>query len=164
MGVSALRATACAGVLVGGLILGNSAAGVARADPGGWGHGGRDGQSSKGVNERGGRGHAILRHVSEHRKRHHNAALDTRPTTFGSESESGVVAGEPSLATFSEATEPDPEPEPDLAPGERGADPDGTDGTEPGGSADRAPVPDTGGDGSDYSDYSTTLSRPPTRS
>jgi hypothetical protein len=46
-----------------------------------------------------------------------------------------------------------------LAPDERGADPDGTDvgtdpggGTEPGGDAGPEPVPDTGGDGSDYSD------------
>ena len=38
MGVSVLRVAACAGLLVGGLLLGDSAAGTAVADPGGAGH------------------------------------------------------------------------------------------------------------------------------
>ena len=50
MGVSVLRVAACAGLLVGVLLLGDSAAGTAVADPGGAGHRHSDEQSSKAVN------------------------------------------------------------------------------------------------------------------
>ena len=73
MGVSALRVAASAGVLVGVLIFGTSAAGLALADPGGGAHHHRDGESSKGVNgDRAGWGHAIMRNLGERRKRHHD--------------------------------------------------------------------------------------------
>ena len=72
MGVSAVRVTACAGVLVGGLMLATGAAGLACADPGDLGHWRLDGQSSKGVNaERAGRPHGIIRGLGERRRRHH---------------------------------------------------------------------------------------------
>ncbi len=169
MGVSALRATACAGVLVGCLMLGDSAAGLAVADPGGFGHGRRDEGSSKAVNhERASRAATIRRVARERRRRHHHVAQDAPPTTFGSGRESAYAATESDVATFSDATEPAPEPEPapELAPDtERGADPDvGTEGTEPGGGtdpgggSDPAPPADTGGDGSDYSDNDTVVS------
>ena len=119
MGVSALRATACAGVLVGCLMLGESAAGLAVADPGGCGHGRRDEGSSKTVDhERAGRAATVRRVAGERRGRHHHVAQDAPPTTFGSGRESAYAAPESDVATFSDATEPAPEPAPDT---ERGA-------------------------------------------
>lgn len=118
MGVSALRATACAGVLVGCLMLGESAAGLAVADPGGFGHGRRDEGSSKTVDhERAGRAATVRRVAGERRGRRHQVAQDAPPTTFGSGRESADTAPESDVATFSDATEPAPEPAPDTERG-----------------------------------------------
>ena len=154
MGVSAFRAAACAGVLVGGLMLGDSAIGLAVADPGGNGHVHRDRQSGKYVNsERTGWGHANDRNAGERRRRKLSEPQEAPPATFGSERESGYAKAESTIATLSDI----PEPEPELVPDpDREANPDGTDGAEPagapGGDVDPGLPPDTGGDGSDYSD------------
>jgi hypothetical protein len=161
MGVSALRVAACAGVLVGGLMLGTSAAGPASADTPGWGHLRRDGQSGKGV-EHLGRPHGILGAVGEWRKRHHPGESSPAPTTFGAARESEVTASESTATTFGEVTDP---PAPDLAPGDdREASPEapdvGTEGAVPGGEteennsgetdADSLNNAEVGGEGSDY--------------
>ena len=87
--MSALRVTACAGVLVGGLMLGYSTAGIALADPGGSGYGLSDEQSSKGVNnEHVGLNQVIHRILGEHRRRAHKDAQSAPRAKIGSEPDS----------------------------------------------------------------------------
>ena len=93
MGMSALRVTACAGVLVGGLMLGYSTAGRALADPGGSGYRLSDEQSSKGVNnEHAGLNQVIHRILGEHRRRAHKEAQSAPRAKIGSEPDSGREA------------------------------------------------------------------------
>ncbi len=158
MGVSALRVTACAGVLMGGLMLGTDA-GPAGADPGGV-HLRGDGQF--GI-ERLGRHHRF-RGVAERRKRHSIDESTSAPTTFSSEQTSTVAASETTATTFGDVTDP---PAPDVAPGDdRQTNPDGTDvgtdGTVPGaetqgpdvdaGGADSLGNAEVSGTGSDYAE------------
>ena len=136
MGVSALRVTACAGVLMGGLMLGTGA-GPAGADPGGV-HLRGDGQA--GI-ERLGRHHR-LGGVAERHNRHSVDESTSAPTTFSSEQTSTVAASETTATTSGDVTDP---PAPELAPGDdRQANPDGTDGTVPGGET-QGPDVDAGG-------------------
>jgi hypothetical protein len=174
MGLSAVRVAACASALVGGLILGDSAVGVAVADPGGGDRRHSDEQSSKGVNdEHGSLNHLIHRILSEHRRRTNKDTQSAPRAKIGSDPDSGFVASESNAATtFADADEvtdsPDPEPDPDLAPdGGREADPDGIQGgtegtdpddgttegtdTNPGADAESLNNTEVGG-GSDYSD------------
>lgn len=163
MGVSALRIAACAGVLVGALILGGCGAGLACADPGGAHHSRIDQQSSKGVNnDRMGLAGVIQRILGQHRKRVRNEAHSRPRVKFGSEPVAGITASESTVATFAEAGE---EPAPELAQGdERDGDPAagtdggaGTDGVDAGGidtGAGTETVSDAegSGGGSDYID------------
>ena len=154
MGVSALRVAACAGLLLGGLMLGASTAGLAVADPGGARHGPSDEQSSKGANsEHAGLPHVIRRILSEHRKRARTHTRDAPQAKIGSKPDSDFTASESNVASFAEVDEaPAPEVAPEVAPDdERGADPAGT---EEGAGADGvAPVDGTDpGGGSDYID------------
>ena len=111
MGVSALRVAACAGVLIGGLILGDSGAGLAFADPADMGHGSRERESSKDVNnERPSLSRMIDRILSEHRKRTSNAPRRAPRAKIGSEPDSGFTASESNVATSAEAGD-DPDPE-----------------------------------------------------
>ena len=134
MGVSALRIAACAGVLVGGLILGGCAAGLACADPGGAGHSRIDEQSSKGVNnDRAGLARVIQRILGEHRKRVRNEVHSHPRVKFGSKPDIGITTSESTRestgVTFAETGE---DPAPEVARGnERDVDPAaGTDQTE----------------------------------
>ena len=125
MGVSVLRVAACAGLLVGVLLLGDSAAGTAVADPGGAGHRHSDEQSSKAVNnEHSTLSHIIRRIFSEHRKWAGSSARSAPQAKIGSAPDSSFIASESNEATtFADADDvTDPE----------GAQP-GTDGTEPAG-------------------------------
>lgn len=129
MGVSALRVAACAGLLLGGLMLGASTAGLAIADPGGARHGPSNEQSSKGVNnEHASLPHAIRRILSEHRKRARTHTRDAPQAKIGSKPDSDFTASESNVAPFAEVDEePAPEVAPEVAPDdERGADPAGT--------------------------------------
>ena len=171
MSVSALRVAACAGVLIGGLMLGDSTVGLAFADPGGGWQRHSDEQSSKGVNS----DHVVIsqmihRILSEHRQRMYKAALSAPRAKIGSEPDSSFVASESSVATtvagVDEVTDP---PDPDLAPdGGREEGPDGTqvgtdadggttDGTDidPSGGADTLNNAEVAGGGSDYTDNAT---------
>jgi hypothetical protein len=124
MGASALRIAACAGVLVGGLILGGSGAGLAFADPADVGHASHERESSKGVNnERPSLTRIIHRILSEHRKLTSNVPRRAPRAKIGSEPDSGFTASESNLATFAEAGD-DPDPEL-LGDNERGAEPGG---------------------------------------
>ncbi len=124
MGASALRIAACAGVLVGGLILGGSGAGLASADPDGVGQGSHERESSKGVNnERPSLTRIIHRILSEHRKLTSNAPRRAPRAKIGSEPDSGFTASESNMATFAEPGD-DPDPEL-LGDNERGAEPGG---------------------------------------
>ena len=115
MGVSPLRAAACAGMLVCGLVVGNSATGIAIADTGATGEIAQDGESSKDIaSEHAGSGAQVLSGAGEHEPQH----LDQPPTAFGSGREDDDGAGETAAATFSEIGEPAPEvaPKPNEAP------------------------------------------------
>ncbi len=137
MVASALRLGLCACALVGGLILGDSGAGLASADPAGVGQGSHDRESSKDVNnERPSLNRIIHRILSEHRKRSRSEPRRAPRAKIGSKPGSGFTASESSAATFAES---DDEPDPDLAPdNERGAEPGGSDG-----SASKAPTAPT---------------------
>ena len=125
MGVSALRVAACAGVLVGALMLGDSAAGFAFADPGGADPGLSDEQPSKGANqEHASLAQVIQRVLSEHRRRIRHDAHHRPRVKFGSAPDSFVSASETDLSTFPEGNEEQPEGVP--AGNERDADPVGT--------------------------------------
>lgn len=159
MGVSVLRVAACAGVLVGGLILGDSTAGIAVAEPGGGGYRHSDEQYSKGVNnEHPSLSRVIHRILSEHRKRPDNTARSAQRGKIGSEPDSSFIASEPSAAaTLADADGVTDPPDPELAPdGGREAAPDGTqvgtDGTDPGGGAELLNNAEVGSGGSDYTD------------
>jgi hypothetical protein len=121
MGVSAVRVMAGAGVLVGGLMLATSAADLASADSGNWGHRHTDEPSGKGVNnEGGGRISAIIRSAGEGLKRHNDDESSSPSTIFG-DGRGGTVAGSESSVVDTGA-----EPGPALSPGpERDANPDG---------------------------------------
>ncbi len=176
MGVSALRVAACAGVLCGALMLSDSAAGFAFADPGGAGPGLSDEQPSKGVNKE----HATLAHIiqrilSEHRRRVRHEAHHRPRVKFGSAPDSFVTASETDLSTLAEVNEEQP---PEVAAGnQRDADPaaatdvevysDGVDsgaGTQPGvdsgAAADPAVVPAADENGSDYIDKTAVAAQP----
>ncbi len=170
MGVSALRVTACAGVLVAGLILGDSGTGLALADPGSHEFDRLHEQLSKGVkNLKDGLAHAHRRHPVGHRKQSHgDVAQGTPSAKTGSQEESAyaatesTVVTESTMATLSDEGAPAPEvaPDPDRQVSPDGSDVGGigTEGTDPGvdlqAAPEAAPVDptDTGGDGSDYSD------------
>ena len=118
MGASALRLAACACVLVGGLILGGSGAGLASADPWGVGQGSHDRESSKDVNnDRPSLNRIIHRILSEHRKLR---AAASRGEPHGPRSapkpDSGLTASESTVATFAES---DDEPDPDVGARQR---------------------------------------------
>jgi hypothetical protein len=125
MGVSAIRNAACAGVLVGALVLGGLAAAPAFADPGDGGRGARDTESSKGVNsERPSLGRVIQRMVSEHRKRMANEPRRAPRARIGTQPDGVVTTSEPEAATFAEPVEepaPDPAPDNDRDAGGSGA-------------------------------------------
>src|SRR3954469_5550926 len=140
MGVSVLRVAACAGLLVGVLLLGDSAAGIADADPGGVGPRASDEQSSKGVNkEHPSLSHVIHRILSEHRKRTGISAPSVPQAKIGSTPGSGLEASESNVVTtVADVDDATDAPEPELAPDNgREADPGeaqvDTDGTEAGG-------------------------------
>jgi hypothetical protein len=157
MGVSALRVAACAGVLVGGLVLGLSAAGIGSADPGFDGRGPKETESSNGVNnDRPRLGQIIRRILSEHRSRAGRESRTVPQAKIGSEPDSGSPASESNAASVAEpADAPADEPAPELVPdNERGADPagysaggDGGGGAQPAGTGPAQP-PAAGG--SDY--------------
>lgn len=154
MGVSVLRIAACAGVLVGGLMLGNTTAGFAVADPGGASDRYSDEQSSKGVNNNHpSLSHLIHRIISEHRRPHQNGARSAPQAKIGSEPDSSFIASEPTASTFADVNE-EPAPDPELAPdNERGAETTGSDttGSDSGAGGDGVdPGADPGG--SDYTD------------
>ncbi len=155
MGVSAVRLAACAGVLVGGLMLCNSATGLASADEGDVGHGSRDRESSKGVNyERPSLSRVIHRILSEHRKLKSNAPRRAPRAKIGSDPDSGFTASESNATTFAEAPDEPDEPAPELVPdGERAAEPAGTE------QAGTAPAPQAAG-GSDYIDNTVVNAAP----
>src|SRR4051812_41893887 len=95
MRVPVLRAAACAGLLVGVLLLGDSVAGIAVADPGGAGHHRSDQQSSKAVNtEHSTLAHIIRRIFSEHRKRAVTSARSALQAKIGSAPDSSSIASE----------------------------------------------------------------------
>ena len=125
MGVSVVRVAACAGLLVGVLLLGDSAAGTAVADPGGASHRHSDEQSSKAVNNV----HPTLSHIirrifSEHRKWADSAPRSAPQAKIDSVPDSSFIASESKEATtFADA---------DDATDPEGTQP-GTDGTEPAG-------------------------------
>jgi hypothetical protein len=111
MAVSSLRIAACAGVLVCGLILGNSSAWLASADPGDNGYDRGDTESSKIANyQRPSLNRVINRILSEHRRRIRNEPRSAPRPIFGSEPDSSFTASEPSATTL---VEPDVEPSPD---------------------------------------------------
>ena len=154
---------ACAGVLVGGLVLGDSA-GTAFADPGDGTLGPSDRVSSKRVNsERHGLANVIHRIISEHRKRVRHEQRSAPKTKVGSDLVSGFTASEPIVATLAEISD-EPAPGPELAPdGELGVDPvetyagEGADGADPAGWTDPGVVPpadpaEAPGGGSAYGD------------
>jgi hypothetical protein len=122
MGVSVVRVAACAGLLVGVLLLGDSAAGTAVADPGGASHRSSDEQSSKAVNNV----HPTLSHIirrifSEHRKWAASSPRSAPQAKIGSAPDSSFIASESNEATtFADA---------DVTTDPEGAQP-GTDGTE----------------------------------
>ena len=161
MGVSALRVAACAGVLVGGLILGNIAAGLAYADEGDVGQGSRDRESSKGVNyHRPGLHRVIHRIFSEHRKLTSNLPRRTPRAKIGSAPDrgfTGFTPGESNATTFVEPSDPPElpdEPSPELvSDDERGAESAGTE------QGEAAPAPRAAG-GSDHTD-NTVVSEAP---
>lgn len=127
MGVSALRIAACAGVLIGALMLGDCAAGFASADPGGAGPTVSDEQPSKGVNnEHAGLANIIHRILSEHRRRIRHDSHHRPRVKFGSAPDSFVSASETDLSTFADANE-EGQPAEGAGENERGADPSGTD-------------------------------------
>ena len=163
MGVSALRLVACAGVLVGGLVLGDSA-GTAFADPGDGTLGPSDRVSSKRVNsERHGLANVIHRIISEHRKHVRHEKRSAPKSKVGSDLVSGFTTSEPIVATLAEISD-EPAPGPELAPdGELGVDPvetyagEGADGADPAGWTDPGVVPpadpaEAPGGGSAYGD------------
>ncbi len=173
MGVSALRVTAYAGVLVGGLILGDSATGPALADTGSHEYSSLHDQLSKAVNNlKDGLAHAHRHHPGEHRKQARGGEAADPPSAKESSEQVSAYAAtestpqadmatESTMSTFSEEGEPAPDPDGELSPdGSDGGGDAGTDGTDPGGMdiggdpvVDAAPVAplDTGG-GTDYSD------------
>src|SRR4051812_21415142 len=127
MGVSVLRVAAGAGLLVGALLLADSAAGIAIADPGGAGHHRSDGQSSKVVNtEHLTLSHIIRRIFSEHRKRAVTSAPRAPQAKIGSAPDSSSEASESNEASIfadaDDATDPEGTP-----PGTDGAEPAGVD-------------------------------------
>ncbi|MDT5005938.1 MAG: hypothetical protein QOJ24_3114 [Mycobacterium sp.] len=127
MGVSVLRVAACAGLLVGVLLLSDSAAGIAVADPGGAGHRPSDEQSSKAVtNEHPALSHIIRRIFSEHRMRAGSSARSAPQATIGSATDSSSIASESNGATIfadaDDATDPEGTP-----PGTNGTEPAGVD-------------------------------------
>jgi hypothetical protein len=159
MGVSALRVAACAGVLVGALILSNSTAGPSVADTGGGDISHHDEQSSKGVNnEHAGISHVIHRILSEHQRRLHKAAQGAPRAKIGSEPDSSLGDSESRVATtFADIGDETDPADPDLVPdGGREESPDGTEvGTEgavPGGGAEALTNTEVQGGGSDYTD------------
>jgi hypothetical protein len=92
MGVSVLRVAACAGLLVGVLLIGDSATGIAVADTG---HHRSDEQSSKAVNaEHPTLSHIIRRIFSEHRRRAVTSARSARQAKIGSAPDSSSIASE----------------------------------------------------------------------
>ncbi len=125
MGVSVVRVAACAGLLVGVLLLGDSAAGTAVADPGGAGRRHSDEQSSKAVdNEHRTLSHIIRRIFSEHQKWADSAPRSAPQAKIDSVPDSSFIASESKEATtFADA---------DDATDPEGTRP-GTDGTEPAG-------------------------------
>jgi hypothetical protein len=138
MGASALRVTACAGVLMGGLVFGTGE-GAAGADPGGV-HLRGDGKLS--TDHLG--GHHRFRGIGERRKRHAIDESTSAPTAFGADPASKIAAS--AVTATTDVTDP---PAPDLAPGEdRQTTPDGTDGgtegTDPGADT-QGPDLDAGG-------------------
>jgi hypothetical protein len=172
MGVSALRYAACAGVLIGALVLGHGAAGIALADPNGTEPGHSEEQTSKAVNnERAGLAHLLQRILGEHRKRLRHETHTAPRVKFGSEPENLTTGSVTTLV------ETDTAPAPDVAPtDERTTDPqptssEGTDvsqGTDIGGGTDAGdgssaqPVAASDTGGSDYSDNAAVAAEPET--
>jgi hypothetical protein len=161
MGVSALRVAACAGVLMGALMLGSSAVGVAFADPGGAGHSFSDEQAGNGVRD----GHPgvarlLQRILGEHRSRVHSKTRSAPRVKIGSEPVIGVSAGETNVATFPDGNK---EPAEEVAPGNgRGAEPeaaDAGDGTGLGGTEPTVTA-ETVRDASDYVDNTVVRGQP----
>ncbi len=150
MAVSALRVAACAGVLVGGLMLGCSGTGLASADPSDMGQGSHDRESSKGVeSERPSLSRLIHRILSEHRKLTRNEPRRAPRAKIGSDPDSGFVASESNVTTFAES--PDESDEPDGAAPELV--PDNVRGAEPASDhAGTAPAPQAAASGSDHID------------
>ena len=160
MGVSAIRNAACAGVLVGGLVLGGVTAPQAVADPDDGGRGAADTQSSKGVNnERPSLGRVIQRMISEHRKRMVSKPRRAPRARIGSQPDGVVITSEPEAATFAEPVE---EPAPDPAPGnhrDTGPRAAGSDGAVPTPTPTPTPTPMAGG-GSDHPDADPVSAAP----
>src|SRR4051794_34502740 len=95
MGLSVLRVGACAGLLIGVLLLGDSAAGIAVADPGGAGHHRSDEQSSKALNtEHLTLSHVIRRIFSQHRKRAVTSARSAPQAKISSAPDSSSITSE----------------------------------------------------------------------
>lgn len=139
MGVSALRVAACAGLLVGALMLGASA--TATADPGDSGPAGSSEEAGKTTNDqRPGLGRVINRIFREHRERVRNRVHQQPRSKVGSTPDTLTPATESNVATF--AAE-DQESEPEVAPGTRVAEPPDVDGG--GGSHGTPQNPDPGG-------------------
>ncbi len=138
MGVSVLRVAACAGVLVCGLILGDSAAGPAVAEPGDTGNAQNGGESSHGETGDGESSDGV-----------NNLGEDAN--IAGVEGEAGAS---PNLNTFSKAPEPAPESASDDTPR---ADPGGPEGSGTGMNVESSAAPAAGG-GSDL-DNATVAGR-----
>lgn len=146
MGATAVRVAACATVLVGGILLGDGAVGMALADPGGGGSGGGDEQSSKDVGGTETGGTAAAGGSSGERQ----AATQA---TFGAPVDGAAPTDESKLSTLSEVSSPEPEV---ATSSDRGSQPEGTaanNGTDV--SAPSAPA-DTGG-GSDYAETANNV-------
>ncbi len=116
MGVSGLRIAACAGLLLGGLMLGASTAGHAIADPGGARHSPSDERSSKAVNnEHASLSHIIRRILSEHRNRSRAQNRDAPQAKIGSKPDSDSTASESNVTPLAEVDQdPAREPAPEV--------------------------------------------------
>lgn len=164
MRVSDLRAAACTGVLVCGLVLGSSGAGLASADPSEMGQDSQQRESSKAENhERPSLSRVIHRILSEHGRRAGNESRRAPRAKIGSDPDSAFTASESNAETFSEPAEA---PTPDVVPDdERGTDPGGAEGgSGNGGGGDvggttPGPSPTAEG-GSDYGDNSVASAAP----
>ncbi len=178
MGVSALRVAACAGLLIGALVLGDSAAGPAFADPVEASPSQSDEPSKTVDKPHASLAHVIQRILSEHRRRIRHDAQRRPKVKIGSEPDTLVLVGDSAMSTFADAdTEQPPQADPDIqrdsdpaatnvdlaangADGGSGTDPgDGTqtDGTVQPSQAAIAPADDTG---SDYIDNAAAAAPP----